>query len=127
MSGGWGAGGARNENAAEANLDGVPLLSVRKNYFFLPAGFFAAVFLPAALEAVFFFAAISASPQKVGMTTASASILEIVNVRTRAEVRAMCACLRSRRRLRAVVMAASTMIAGVCARRIGVASYDFSE
>jgi hypothetical protein len=31
-------------------------------YFFLPAGFFAAVFLPAAFVAVFFFAAICTSP-----------------------------------------------------------------
>jgi hypothetical protein len=46
-----------NKNAAEAARRR-SCSGVMKNYFFLPAGFLAAVFLPAAFVVVFFFAAI---------------------------------------------------------------------
>jgi hypothetical protein len=67
---------SENENAAEADLDGVPYSKREEAYFFLPAGFLAFAFeADLATFAVFFFAAIVSTSPDIGMNTVSASIL----------------------------------------------------
>ncbi|MBN8606528.1 MAG: hypothetical protein J0L81_06380 [Caulobacterales bacterium] len=58
------------------DLGGVRIFRQEEAYFFLPAGFFAAVFLPAAFVAVFFFAAMCTSPD-IGMNK---SLLRFLNL-----------------------------------------------